>query len=363
MKIKKIELGTYSLSLHKPFKTALRIVNSMESIVIKITISNGLIGYGETSPTEAITGDTRESIISSLEIFKSAAIGEKLTLNNLPKMLSDNSRYNNSARSAIEIAAYDILAQNDSMPLYGYLGGKKIHFKTGTTISLNPVEDMVSDSLDALKQGFDSLKIKLGDNPDEDTERIRAIREAVGDSISLKLDANQGWSPDDTVQFLERLNKYGVEIELLEQPVPKDDLVGLRYIKERSKVPILADESVFSPEDARAILKMDAVDMINIKLDKCGGIAGALEIADICCEYNAKCMIGCMMEGAISVGAAAHVASARNDTIVMRDLDAPILCQGSVIIDGGVVFEGSDITLVNKPGLGIESVHGVEWLT
>jgi L-alanine-DL-glutamate epimerase-like enolase superfamily enzyme len=241
------------------------------------------------------------------------------------------------------------------------LGGEKSQFRTGITISLNPKEIMVADALVAVKNGFGSLKIKLGDDPIEDISRVEAIHWAVGKHISLKLDANQGWSPKETVRFLGELAKREIAVQLIEQPVKREDFEGLKYIKERSTTPILADESVFSPEDARALLEMQAVDLINIKLDKCGGISRALEIADICEEYGVQCMIGCMLEGAISVGAAAHMASARAETITLYDLDAPILCKDSPVI-GGAVFEGADIRLSEKSGLGIRGIEDVNWL-
>ena len=151
------------------------------------------------------------------------------------------------------------------------------------------------------------------------------------------------------------MEKHQIPIELIEQPVKKGDIEGLKYIKARSSIPILADESVFSPMDAVKILEADAVDFVNIKLDKCGGISNALLIADICKLYGTKCMIGCMLEGAISVGAAAHVASARSDTVTMLDLDAPILCKTS-LVSGGVKFDGADIELSDGYGLGISGL-------
>jgi len=128
--------------------------------------------------------------------------------------------------------------------------------------------------------------------------------------------------------------------------------VDLKYIKDRIETPLLADESIFSVDDARRVLDMEAVDLINIKLAKCGGITNALKLADIASQYSIECMMGCMLEGPISVGAALHVASARADIITMLDLDAVNLCQTNPI-DGGVVFDESKINIVDDIGLGI----------
>ncbi len=363
MRITQIEIGIIKIPLIKPFRTALRTVKTLESIVLRISTGDGSIGYGETAPTEAITGDSRESILNALEILSKYIIG--IDLNNKKGVLEaihDSIEKNFNAKSALEIALYDLWAQEAGLPLYRYLGGERCTFKTGITISLNPIEEMVIDAKEAVAQGFESLKIKLGDDPEADILRVEAISNALGEGIPLKLDANQGWSPEETVRFLRELEENSISVELIEQPVKREDSEGLKYIKERTSIPLLADESIFSLEDARVLLENQAVDLINIKLDKCGGISKALEIADICHDHGVQCMIGCMMEGAISVGAAAHVASARAETITMYDLDAPILCSESPVV-GGVEFEKADILLAESSGLGIDSVIGIRWLT
>ena len=363
MKITKIDIGIVSIPLIKSFKTALRTVNTLESIIVRISSEERyIIGYGETAPTEAITGDSKQSIINALEAISKGLIGRSIcTLEDIIDAVHSPIAGNFNAKSAIEIALYDMLSQRAGKPLYAYLYGDETVFKTGITISLNPIEEMVTDAKEAVAQGFESLKIKLGDDPEVDILRVEAISNALGESIPLKLDANQGWSPEETVRFLRALEQKNISIELIEQPVKREDISGLKYIKERTGIPVLADESIFSPEDARVLLENQAVDLINIKLDKCGGISKALEIADICHDHGVQCMIGCMMEGAISVGAAAHVASAKSNTITMFDLYAPILCS-EVPIRGGVLFEGAEIVLAEKPGLGVQGIDGIEWL-
>ena len=361
MRIQSVKIGSSEIPLVSPFKTAIRTVYALESIVVRIVTDDGMIGYGETAPTEAITGDSKESIVRSLGVLSHYIVGMNLNdKERLLERLHKSIDKNFNAKSAMEIALYDLWAQVDEVPLYQYLGGEGYAFETGITISLNSVDTMVKDAMEAVKKGFKSLKIKLGDDPDRDILRIGAISQAVGENTALKLDANQGWSPEETVSFLADLKKKEIEVQLIEQPVKREDYKGLKRIKERSAVPILADESVFSPEDARILLQMQAVDLINIKLDKCGGISRALVIADICEEYGVQCMIGCMLEGAISVGAAAHVASAKSQTITLYDLDAPMLCAKS-IVQGGVLFDGADILLSERPGLGIESIEDVVW--
>jgi L-alanine-DL-glutamate epimerase-like enolase superfamily enzyme len=205
------------------------------------------------------------------------------------------------------------------------------------------------------------LKIKLGSDYIEDIERLCAINDVVDKNISLKVDANQGWSQKDSVRFLNAIEGKNIAIDFLEQPVKRFDIEGLKYIKERTTTPIVADESMFSPMDAIKILENKAADMINIKLDKCGGISKAIDIAHICELYGVKCMIGCMMQGAISVGAAAHVASALSDTVVIYDLDSPMHCKISPVV-GGVDFNAPNVSLSVVDGLGVRDIEGIAWL-
>ena len=146
----------------------------------------------------------------------------------------------------------------------------------------------------------------------------------------------------------------------MEQPVKAWNLVGLKSVTERSYVPVMADESVWSPKDAIQIMQMGAADMINIKLMKCGGLYNALKIASAAEVFGVKCMIGCMLEAKISVNAAVHLACAKQ-VIEKIDLDGPVLCSEDPI-QGGAVFQEKLITLPDDPGLGIKGVEGLKYL-
>ncbi len=362
MLIKDISIGLVHIPLIKVFKTALRSADSFDMIVVKITTDNGIVGYGETAPSKAVTGNTKESIISTLNFLKPSLIGKNVeNFNSLLNTLHKSIKLNLSAKSAVEIALYDIAAQNVKLPLYRYLGGTKTDFKSNMTISLNETKVMVQDTLEAVEKGFTSLKVKLGSDYKEDIVRLCAIDSVVDKDISLKVDANQGWNQEDSVKFLNAIEGKNIAIDFLEQPVKRFDIEGLKYIKDRTTTPIVADEGMFSPMDAIKILELKAADMINIKLDKCGGISKAIDIAHICELYDVKCMIGCMMQGAVSVGAAAHVASALSDTVIIYDLDSPMHCKISPVV-GGVDFNAPNVTLSDVDGLGVRGIEGIIWL-
>jgi L-alanine-DL-glutamate epimerase-like enolase superfamily enzyme len=232
------------------------------------------------------------------------------------------------------------------------LGGTQKAFKTDITISLDEIDKMVSDSLHAVALGYDTLKIKIGNDPKKDIERVIAIHDALDKNIKLRLDANQGWTAQESVKLLQSLEVKDIIAEFIEQPIAADDIEGLKYIKERVQTPLLADEAIFSLKDARKVLEMQAVDFINIKLAKAGGISQALKLADLSKEFDTKCMIGCMLEGPISVAAGVHVASAKADIITMLDLDA-ISLLASHPVKTNIVFNESDIILSDDIGLGV----------
>ena len=353
MKIVKIETRRLKVPLKTPFQTALRRVESLEDIVVMIHTDSGLIGYGEGAPTPVITGETLGTMEAVIAYLRPMLTGRELSdFDGLIEIIHTAILKNSTAKSALEIALYDLKAKSQNLPLYRMLCGEKQEFVTDITISLGKTDKMVADALDAILRGYQILKIKVGNDPRKDIERIESIAGAVSDEIILRIDANQGWSVDETIHVMTVLENHGIYPELLEQPVSASDIEGLREIKKHIQTPLLADESVFSVEDARHLLDLQAVDLINIKLAKCGGISRALKLADLAESYGVKCMLGCMLEGPISVGAAAHVASARSNIITMLDLDAVSLCRSNPV-EGGVLFDESRIVIPDSPGLGV----------
>ena len=202
------------------------------------------------------------------------------------------------------------------------------------------------------------IKIKVGKEGTKDIDRIRAIRQAVGPDIRLRIDANQGWKPKEAVRIIQTLEDLGIEMDLVEQPVDAHDFEGMKFVTARVHTPILADESVFSVQDAICLIRERAADLINIKLMKTGGIYGALKICGIAEDYGVECMIGCMLESKIAVSAAAHLAAGKG-IITRADLDGPSLCKEDPYT-GGPVFEGSQIIMNESCGLGITRVPAFE---
>ncbi|MEY8000877.1 dipeptide epimerase [Clostridium sp. Mt-5] len=356
MKIKDIKMKKISVPLNTPFRTALRTVESIEDIIVEIYTDTDNIGFGEAPPTGVITGDTIGAIKGAIEDhIKKSIIGMDIeNFEAIMQKLNSCIVKNTSAKAAVDIALYDLYGQLYNTPLYKLLGGFRKEITTDITISVNEPEEMVRDSISAIKRGYKTLKIKVGEDSKKDLERMKAIRQAVGYDIALRIDANQGWKPKEAVNVLRKMEDADLKIEFVEQPVTAHDIDGLKFVTDNISIPVLADESIFSPLDALNILQKRAADLINIKLMKTGGLYNALKICSLAEIYGVECMIGCMLEAKVSVTAAVHLACAKS-VITKIDLDGPVLCKEDPI-KGGAVFNESKITLTDKPGLGIKSI-------
>ncbi|WP_163335712.1 dipeptide epimerase [Desulfopila sp. IMCC35008] len=354
MKLTDITSRTVSIPLSTPFRTALRTVTSMENVLVEVHSDSGLTGFGSAAPATVITGETVASITGGVDHLRDHLRGMDITAYEaLFNTLNDCIIGCMSAKAAVDIAIHDLLAKSLNIPLYRFLGGPVREVDTDITISLDDPAAMAAKSGERVKQGFSTLKIKVGGDVETDLARLKSIRDSVGDTICIRIDANQGWTPKQAVQVGRMLERENIQVELMEQPCAAHDLEGLRFVRENCSFPVYADESMFSPRDALRLVTMKAVDGMNIKLMKCGGIYNAIKIAAIADTAGIPCLIGSMMECSVSVAAAAHLAASRRN-IDKFDLDAPLFCSVNPA-RGGITYRGCRIEFPDLPGLGISS--------
>lgn len=360
MKIREIQIGKVSIPLKKPFKTALRQVNSAEDIIIKVVTDTGEIGYGNAPPTAVITGDSQDSIVGAIRY----TIGPKLIgmdVDNLEGIMTaiDTAMLNNSsAKAALDIAVYDLFGKLHGIPLYKLFGGYSNTMVTDLTISVNEPEEMVRDSQEAVAAGYRALKLKVGTDAALDIQRVKAIRAAVGYDIDIRLDANQGWTPKEAVRTIRKFEDLGLGIELIEQPVKAHDFEGLKFVTNHVETDIMADESAFGPYEVFQLLAMSACDLINIKVMKAGGLHNALRIASFAETVGIQCMMGCMLESKVGITAAASIAGGKR-IITRADLDAAVLLAEDPVI-GGISYDKNQLIISDAPGLGISDIKGWE---
>ncbi|MCL1996308.1 MAG: dipeptide epimerase [Defluviitaleaceae bacterium] len=354
MKITKIELKEIDVPLKRPFVTFLRSVNSVQSLLVKITTDTGHTGYGEVPSTALVTGDSKEAQAAVITNY----IAPKLIgcdiahLEIIMEALHTSILHNYSAKAGIDVAVHDLYGKLYNAPLYKILGGHKSSFMTDITVSIGSLQQMVKESIEHVQNGYTTLKLKVGTGEFEDVGLIKEISRIIGPGISLRIDANQGWNGKEAVRIIRKLEDALINIEFIEQPVPATDFTGMAFVTQNVYTPIVADESVFSPKDALNLLQIGGADIINIKLMKTGGFYNALQICNIAQAHGKKCMIGCMLESNLGSTAAAHLAGGKS-IISIVDLDSANLCAEDAI-KGGAVFDGSTIHLTESPGLGVE---------
>jgi len=351
MKITGIKAKKVEVPLRKPFTVALGTIYSCELVFLRIDTDCGLTGYGEGSGVEFVTGETSDTVLGAIKLFEPILMGQDpYAIEHIHRAMDRKLVGNSSAKAAIDIALYDLMSKAANLPLYRFLGGVSGQVEVDITIGINPPEEMAEEAAQRAAEGYRELKIKAGADPENDITVINLIREAAP-QVHLKVDANQGWTVATALRVMREYEKVGVEA--VEQPVPYWNIEGLREVRSRANIPVMADESCFSPADAFKIARAGAADVLNIKLMKCGGLYRADQISTIAEAAGLRCMLGCMIESQLSIAAAAAFVAARPN-VIYADLDSFHEFDDSAIIKSGFDFKTPIMTLSETPGVGVE---------
>ena len=351
MKITGVTLYHYNIPLKAPIAISLGTIDAARNILVRIDTDAGLTGWGEGSPFWMIVGETQASGMAVAQDMARLLLGRdphaiEACLQTILRYLPGHP----TTRSAFDMALYDLAAKTANMPLYQFLGGEKRILVTDETIYINDPERMADDARRIEANGGEAIKVKVGTTAQADLDRLALIRQVIRYETPIRLDANQGWDVPTARAVLTRIGDWNVQY--CEQPIAKTNVPGLRLLRQQTSVPIMADESVFDAVDAIRLVREEAVDYLNIKLSKSGGIYEALKINAIAEAAGMACMIGCMSESRLALTANAHFASARQN-IRFCDLDACFEHADDPVL-GGIVYDGYQITLPDVPGIGAE---------
>ena len=350
MKITSITSEKVSLDLEKSFTVAIGTITRFDTVIVKVQTDVGITGYGEGTSASFVTGETPEIIQVAIAVLGEALIGiNPWSIGQVHRVMDGTLIGNGAAKAAIDIALYDIMGKAAGLPLYVLLGGSRMECETDMTVGIDVPAAMANEAREIAARGFRQIKVKCGKDPGEDIEAVRLIREAVGPGVRIKVDANQGWSAGDAVTVAAKMAAY--DVEAIEQPVRAWDTEGLAYVRSKAQVKIMADESCFTPQDALHLIKLGAVDVINIKLMKCGGLYRAMQISAIAASAGIPCMLGCMLESRLSIAAGAALVAA-DSNFHYCDLDSFLSFKGDGIISGGFDFDCPVIKLTDEPGHG-----------
>ncbi|GHO43744.1 dipeptide epimerase [Ktedonospora formicarum] len=341
-----------TIPLLEPFTIATGSVNAARNVLITITLQDGSTGYGECAPLPPSTGQSQETALAAAQGCIDLLKGKDAAHWRQISHLVHSMYYAQSVVCAgIEMAVLDALTHSYGVPLYVFLGGASTNVTTDMSIPMVSPERAYELAAETAARGITCIKVKVGGDLREDVDRVEAIRNAAP-NISLTLDANQGYTANEALLCLEALDNRDIRPLLLEQPVHKDDYEGLRYVTEHTTVPIAADESAANASSVARLLKMGAVNTVNIKLMK-AGIVEALDIAALCRSMHVPLMIGAMIESRLAIAAAAHLAAGLGG-FTFIDLDTPMLLAEDPFKGGYDQRAGTyDLSSV-RSGLGIE---------
>ena len=329
----RIHHSVLDLKLIHPFKIARRAVDEYRQVV-SVEIDGGL---GEAPPAR-FYGETVETVGVALQILESGLDRNLDAIQSVMATLQSALGGNYAAKSAIDMALHDRLGKTLGVPLYRLWGLNPNETPpTSYTIGLDEPEVMQQKTREA--GDYAILKVKLG--TPQDVQIVRALREVTDKPIYV--DANTAWTPKEAVRKIRKLTPLGIDI--VEQPTAADDLEGLKFIREHSDIPIIADESVKLAADIPALA--DCVDGINIKLVKCGGLLEAMRMISVARAHKLKVMMGCMIESSLGITAAAHL----TPLVDYVDLDSHLLIANDPYI--GVTLKDGRLVLPNRPGIGV----------
>jgi L-alanine-DL-glutamate epimerase-like enolase superfamily enzyme len=355
MKIKNIQVWSADLGNTKPYTIAFKTVDEVRNAFVEITLENGVTGIGSGNPSEYVVGENLNQTLETLQeknlqflIGRDIREFHQLTFEVWQKFPKTP-----AARAALDIALHDVFTKYLGVPLVKFLGQKIKTLPTSNTIGIKNVEETVKEAGEYIKAGFKVLKIKLGKDLTEDIERLVKVREKYGKEIVIRIDANQGYTVNQTIEFYKKT--VPLNIELIEQPLPAKSVQEMKALPDEIKKLVAADESLISPKDAIELIKPPrAAAIYNIKLMKCGGVSQGLKIADIALHEGIDLFWGCNDESIVSITAALHAAFACSNTKYI-DLDGS-LDLGRDEVSGGFILKDGYMTCSDKPGLGVERI-------
>ena len=317
----------------------------VETVVVHVSDEGGQTGVGAAAP-DAHYGETADTVCAVLPDLLDAVedVNDPLALGEIERRVRAVVRDNPAARAAVSIAVHDLATRRLGVPLYRHFGLDADRAPpTSYTVPIDDPEAMGERAAGVVADGYGIVKVKLG--TDRDRERMASIRDAAPDA-TIRVDANEAWTPSEAIEKSEWLADLGVEF--VEQPVPAENPDGLRRVYERSALPVAADESCVTLPDVPAVA--DSVDIVNLKLMKCGGVREAVRMVHAARAQGLEVMLGCMVESTASIAAACHLAP----LVDYVDLDGALLLAEDAY--EGPSYAGGTLAVPDRPGTGVQPI-------
>jgi muconate cycloisomerase len=356
LKIERVEVFGVAMPLVMEFKNAYLSKSVVKSAIVRITATGGAVGYGNIDPTP---GYSKEGIEDSLKMIQArlapAVMGmDPTNLHRITAKLESVAPDFLDAKATIDMACTDLAARVAGMPVHTYLGGAvKDRLLFNAWIGILPPEEAAKETLGWQKQGFRSCKIKVGGNIQADRDRVKAVREAVGPEFNIRIDANAGYDADTSIKLAELVAPY--KLQLFEQPVPADDIAGMARVRKAANavgVPIMADESVLDHASLIRIIRMDAADIVKVKVMKQGGFLNTRRMIATAEAAGIRCVVGHGFGLGVNTMAEIMLAATSDNVIDGLECVGPLKTKDDVVTQKLDLTRGS-IALPAGPGLGV----------
>lgn len=350
MKIDSIEFFRLDMPLAIPYTIAYETITKTTNIVLKLDTDKGITGWGCAAPDLEVTGETPDDVIHCIHtiitgLLKGQSPFQIAAFTHQLKQLCPKA---SSAIAMVDMALHDLLARKAKLPLYQLLGGYRHEIPTSITIGILPLKETLEQSSYYLKKGFTIIKLKGGLNLAEDIEKIMKLREKLGNEFLLRYDANQGYSAEQSIEFITKTKSANIEI--LEQPTSRNREENLGEVTHQIDIPVMADESIKTLKDAFRLASNELIDMVNIKIMKVGGILESQHINSVAKAAGLEVMVGCIDECALGISAGLHFALSRPN-IEYADLDGHLdLLEDP--FSGLFELKNGILTPSHHPGLG-----------
>lgn len=349
--IKKAQVLPLQAPLTQPFRTALGSHHTLDNLLFILTLAGGIKGFGEAAVATHITGETLSETRRHLNSAGRWLEGKDVRdYPRISGVLHERWGKNPAMIAAVETALFDALTRELGIPLWRWFGPRCRKLQTDITIVIADLAETGETTERFYRRGFRQFKVKIGRDFDLDVARVAMVRKLAPKGV-IYLDANQGFSAAIMLKFLQALKRLKIRPALLEQPVPRADLEGLKKISRSTDIPVCADESARNLKETVALIRARAVSVISVKLMKCG-LVEASAISKIAAAMGVRLMISGMMESALTMTASAHLAAGLG-CFSYIDLDTPFFIRGKAARPACLSARGVyDLTNIRE-GIGI----------
>lgn len=353
MKVRDFEVVKVRIPFKKVYKTAHAERTHQESVILKVHTDEGIVGLGNVDPLPGYSNETAEEVVKTLHkhLIPVAIDLDPMNISVIVDAMDQAIDGHLSSKALVEMALYDIKGKALHVPVCVLLGGCRMdRIPIIGWIGRGETEQNVEEAIELVAQGFATLKVKIGTGISKDIERIRAIRDAIGDGIPLRVDANEAYSVDDAIQLIKSIEKYG--IVYCEQPVLRSDLDGLSQVRKATNLPINSDEGIVVPQDIIRFVNKNATDYIKVKVMKNGGISKTMSMISLAEAFGIRCVLGHGFDLTISALAELHVAAASKNILYPCEMVGPLKMVDDVVTEGIKIHNGF-MHIPQKPGLGV----------